>query len=591
MNSKIFSSVVAFAITQCALYAAEIHCAGILGNSGEAGDSLVKTYAGDFPANGAPVSGAGVAVDDFGAMFVRGANGTLLRIAQDGRLLATYSLPKYNGSADRDDIIVRAGNLLVLRQKGEVCTLPIDAAPGTAATLLKGVKAERMSPSATAEGAVAIVNGTSILWLDPATGVTTPAGDTQGQRVNGVEVSNDGTAIFLHSSGRLIRYENGAPVEGWRKPSPGDNARLLDGWWWGSAWHGTIKRHGLDCAPAPGVVLGGNSGSFLGHLDENPEVNNFTGMDMIASGRYVAVGGGGIAQTLDWDPNEACLKFDRRFGALDTCPGVAIDAKGRIFTNSANWEWNDTPVTPVRHGVPPAIAAQPCVVGTENVVAPCWVYTTRPSIFTGTMDKELSASGLPGPLAFSRKVAALAVWREKKQNWMVIAESDGTAHATRIDGNQRPANGGTIQMELGFKEQVNRLTSLAIKPAAGENECDRLFAAVDGAVVELARNETGFAEVARWNAWGDGADERFGQTIHIYAHSGRLWVSDTDRARALVFDIASGASAPLAQFGATDKPGTSLETLDHPAAIAAYADRAVVYDAANQRLVKLEFER
>ena len=590
MDIRILASIVAAVFAaQCALEAAEIRCAGVLGNSGEAGDSLVRTYTGDFPENGAPSKGAGVVVDDAGTMWVRGANGTLLRIAQDGRLLANYAIPRYNGAPDAHDVIARAGNLVVIRQRGAVSTLPLDAAPGTAATVLKGVQADRMSPSSTASGALAILRGTSILWLDPETGVTTPAGDTHGRRADGVEVSPDGAAVFLRSGGSLVRYENGEVVES--RPSPGDRAQLLDGWWWGSAWHGTIKRHGLDYVPAPGVVLGGNSGSFIGHVDENPDVNNFTGMARIGPGRYVAVGGGGVAQTLDWDAKDVCLKIDRRFGALDRCPGVAIDAKGRIFTNSANWEWNDGPVSPVRHGVPQEIAGQPCVVGAENIVAPCWVYTTRPSVFTGTMAKELAASGLPGNIAFSRNVAGLAVWREKKQNWMVIAESDGTAHVTRLDGNLRPANGGAIQMEFVFREPVKRLTSLAVKPAADDAGCDGLFAAVDGAVVEMARNETGFAEVSRWSAWGAGADEHFGGAIRIHAHSGRLWVADADRARVLVFDLFAGASTPLAQFGATDRPGTALDALDHPAAIAAHGDRAVVYDAANQRLVKLVFAR
>lgn len=589
MDSRIIVSAMAALAAHCAFGAPGIRCAGILGNSGEAGESLVKTYAGEYPSGGATVSGAGVAVDDAGAMWVRGANGTLLRIAQDGRLLASYALPRYGGAADAHDVIARAGKLLVIRQKGAVCTLPLDAAPGTAARVLKGVQADRMSPSATESGALAILRGTSILWLDPETGETTPAGDTGGRRADGIEVSPAGDAVFLRSGGSLVRFQGGVAVE--TRPAPGDRAQLLDGWWWGAAWHGTIKRHGLDCVPAPGVVLGGNSGSFIGHLDENPDVNNFTGMARIGPGRYVAVGGGGVAQTLDWDSGEACLKIDRRFGALDRCPGVAIDARGRIFTNSANWEWNDTPVSPMRHGVPPAIAGQPCVVGAESVVAPCWVYTTRPSIFTGTMDKELASSGLPGNIAFSRDVAALAVWREKRQNWMLVADGDGTARATRLDGALRPAKDGAIQMELQFQERPARLTSLAVKPAADDTGCDSLLAAVDGAVVELARNEAGFAERARWNSWGDGDGDRFGGEIRIHAHSGRLWVSDADRARVLAFALDAGASAPLATFGATDRPGTALDELDHPAAIAAHGDRAVVYDAANQRLVKLEFVR
>ena len=574
--------------------AAEIRCAGVLANSGESGDTLVKTYVGEFPAGGAPSAGAGVVVDDAGAIWCRGADGVLLKLAADGRFLASYVIPKY-GSNDGWDQVSRAGDFIVMRVHGQVATLPLDAAPGSSAAVLPGVRADRISYSSTADGRVALYAQGRLALLNPATGECQPAGETGDIKPHSIEVEPDG-AILVVGNGRIFRFVDGARADGdgWPRPMPGDRPRRLDGWWWSSAWHGTLKRNDMALSPAPGVVLGGNSGSFIGHLDENPDVNNYTGMDLLKPGTYVAVGGTGIAQTLDWDSTEACLKIRRRIGALADCPGLAIDSKGRIFcgttAGSGNWEWSDTPVTPIRHGVPPYIAGQGCIVN-DWLVAPCWVYSTRPSLFVGALSGEVSSVGLPGDAAFSRKIAALAVWRDKKTNWALIAESDGTAHATRLDGALKPAKDGAIQMELSFAEQPKRLTALAIRPAANESECDTLFAAVDGAVVELVRSSTGFREVSRWSAWGSAADARFGGEIHLYAHSGRLWVADTERARILVFDAYSGASAPLAQFGATDAPGASLKTLDRPTQIAAHGDRAVVYDAANQRLVKFTFAR
>ena len=336
-----------------------------------------------------------------------------------------------------------------------------------------------MSYSSTADGRVALYAKGELSLFDPATGETTPAGTTGGMRVNSIEAGPDGE-IYVASNGRFHRFVDGvrSDGEGWPRPAPGDRPRMLDGWWWGYSWHGTIRRSDMLLNPSPGVVLGGASGSFIGHLDENPDINNTTGIDLLKPRMYVGTGEHGVVQTLEWDPSEACLKIRRRLGALDSCPGLAIDAKGRIFCGSGNWEWNDTPVSPIRHGVPPFIAGQPCVIGAESVLAPCWVYTTRPSVFAGTMDKELSSYGLGGPLAFSKNVAALAVWRENRQNWMVVAESDGAAHASRLGGDNRPANNGAIQMELSFSGPVGRLTSLAVKPSGDDSKADALLGKV-----------------------------------------------------------------------------------------------------------------
>ena len=45
----------------------------------------------------------------------------------------------------------------------------------------------------------------------------------------------------------------------------------------------------------------------------------------------------------------------------------------------------------------------------------------------------------------------------------------------------------------------------------------------------------------------------------------------------------------LATFGTADKPGDALGLLNAPQAIAAREKRAVVFDSANQRLLKLIF--
>jgi hypothetical protein len=55
----------------------------------------------------------------------------------------------------------------------------------------------------------------------------------------------------------------------------------------------------------------------------------------------------------------------------------------------------------------------------------------------------------------------------------------------------------------------------------------------------------------------------------------------------LVFDLNS--RKPLATWGKCDKAGDDVDALDMPGMIAVNGQRGVLFDAQNQRLVRLEF--
>ncbi len=139
---------------------------------------------------------------------------------------------------------------------------------------------------------------------------------------------------------------------------------------------------------------------------------------------------------------------------------------------------------------------------------------------------------------------------------------------------------GRYQRDLG---------SVALKPAVpvkawtslAMEDPDTLLGAADGHVVEMARDGADWKESRRWRA-------DFGAAIWIAADAGRLWVADRDHHRIVALDLATGKA--LAAFGTPDKPGTGLASLSGPTTIAARGNRAVVYDAGNQRLIKLSLD-
>ena len=88
------------------LAAETLRCVGVLGNSGEQGDTLVR-----FAAK--PASGMGVAYDPSGSLWDRAGDGRLNRYALDGRLVASYPLPAGGGSNDKDQIALSPSGLLM----------------------------------------------------------------------------------------------------------------------------------------------------------------------------------------------------------------------------------------------------------------------------------------------------------------------------------------------------------------------------------------------------------------------------------------------------------------------------------------------
>lgn len=565
-----FAAVLACGLAASPLRAEVIHCAGVLGNSGEQGAALVR-FNGEKP-----MMGLGVVVDHSGGYWDRAGAGVLNRYAADGRLLASYRIPGERPNC-YSDAIALAGDKLMLCLDQELYTLPVDAPAGTAATALK-ISADQMSLSSH-DGWVAAAKGPEVFLVNAA-GEKKPVVKAEN-KMNSLEIGPDGT-VYMMQEGKV--YRAAADASGWLAltgASPGDRMQFAGGFLYGASWHSTLRRFDTSWQPSPGVVLGGNSGSFIGHVDEQSEVVSPRGVAKAGPDLFAVSGRSGILHLLEWREQEKRLVPFRRIGSIPSCSTLALDREGRIWWLSGNWNWNDGPATPLHFGIPEPEIFALTVMNTDSVVG-VGQLRDKPGVLFGKMEKEVRISRIESPSVLPKEgVAAVTTSEMNKRPVLLVLEKKGRVTAINISeiGDYR---GDAAPVQFVTSTPVKEWTSLA---ATGR---DTLVAAGDGFVIELAREGDNWKETRRWNSWGTDASRKFGGPIWLSADAGKLWVSDSARHRVVCFDPASNRE--LAAFGACDTAGDDLAKLNAPRVLAACGQRAVVSDSGNQRLMKLEIK-
>ena len=556
------------------LRAEVIECAGVLGNSGEQGTALVRFGVNKPVLANKPMLGLGVVFDRYGTFWDRGGNGILNRYAADGRLLSSFRIPgERNGLGDA---IAGVGDTLMLCLDQELYTFPIDATEGTKPTPLK-IAADQISRSSH-EGWVLAAKGPEVFLVNAA-GEKKPV-KTLEKAPLCVEIGPDG-AVYVSLDWKIYRADANSPdgltlVGG----GPGERMQFLGGSIYGASWASTIRRFDAAWQPTPGVVLGGNSGSFIGHVDEQSEIINERGMAKAGPDLFAVSGRNGILHLLEWKEQEKRFSPFRRIGAIPECVALALDREVRTWWHSGNWNWNDGPATPLHYGVPPPESVFAlAMLNSDGIVGYGQMWGKQCFVF-GKLEKEVRINRIETPTILPKEgVVAAAGAEQNKRPILLLLEKKGGVTAINI------ADTGDYRGDVG---PVQFLTSTPVKEwtSLAATGRDTLVAAGDGFVIELARDGENWKETRRWNSWGTDAAQKFGGPVWLSADAGKLWVSDSARHRVVCFDLASGRE--LASFGSRDAAGDDLAKLNAPHVIAARGQRAVVFDSGNQRLIKLQ---
>lgn len=564
-------------------------CAGILGNSGEQGASLVLY-------GPKPASGLGVVYDKYGTLWDRGGSGMLNRYALDGRLVATYPIAAAEFSTDK---ITHIGDTIILLLDHDIETISVDAPSGTKPTPL-GVNADGISFGSIGNQ-IAIQQGGTISLLDLTTKALTPIATEPPPPDAGGAPAHPGSSFRdfeLKPDGSLVvtMIDNGHPMEhlfkggqevtaGWPRTSPGGRIQWIGDYWYAQFGHATIRRFNGNLEATPGVVLGGGSGSFIGHVDENDELDaGGRGLAPLNDKDTFAMSGPfGVDFILHWNQAKAQFDIVRRIGATQACRGIALNRQGDIWAGGGSWAWNDRPESPRQNGV--AIAEIGQVTMLPNDTFSCACTKNGLTVIGGNFTWHVI---FPDPTAIPKNIPrdllqGSAIYRDSQKRLVLLTiNNQGLAYAFQI-GTNGAMNKYLGPVTLTTTPLLKKWTSLAM---AGD---DTLLVGADGVVAQMKRNGDNWTLDKRWNGWGDnGATSRFGPEIYLSTDETHLWVSDTQRHRVLCFP--SDGGDPIASFGEVDKPGNDLSHLNVPQVIIGRGNRAIVYDSANERYVKLELK-
>ncbi|MCR9116225.1 MAG: hypothetical protein NXI22_04650 [bacterium] len=548
MRLYILAIVLLFSAVATIANGAELRRVGVLGNSGESGQSLVKF-------EGKPAPAIGPVFDSQSTLWERGGAKRLNRYSLDGRLLASFELPE---STDRNDEMTLVGDVLLLKLRGVLYTLNVNSQAGDEPKRL--VSSIDAMSSSSHDGKVAVYEKKSdqLSWFEPATEARTPIAQP-GFSMHSLHVGDDGT-VYAFAAGKVYAWKDAQPVANFPQGINGDSPQKIGDFWYSHSWHGTIHRLNERFEPAPGVVLGGASGSFIGYLPQSVDLTKGHGLVHIRNNIFAVSGHAGIIQLLVWNNVEMRFEVARRIGSTPELSGVAINDSGVIWTPFGSCRWEDSCEVPYTLGdKQPDVHAQPVMLGGKTLSLLkkhySYVQLARGPLIDASGWSHLETPGVKDFALPDSVTGAAAVSKEGRLS-LVVAQRDGNAFEIAISSDGRQLSAPASTTISGLKD----CTSLAWFN-------DQLYAADSGRVIAFQRDPAGGWK--QMNTLFEGDDEVF-----IHSDGVHLAVSDADKGELILFD------SSLKQIANSSE-------LNHPTHVAIAGNRLVVYEAGNQRLLKL----
>ena len=502
---------------------------------------------------------------DEGVLYMGGSFGSVNAIGLDGRLRATYTLPECSrfGYFDRmvrdpasGDVYLNVGGTAEAgtarnHLTGHVYRIPAHAASGTPAEIVAS-NVTAIS-SKVMDGKILLVRrGGELASFDVRTRTEAPYGKAE---IDGADYytcmydwmpSGKLVACIMHQN--LWEFEGGRtngvvrPIFGEREIKMGKGFILGDIMW--SLTGGTVKRYRAESLQAaPGVVLGGASGYFLGRVDNFHELNA-SGICPLG-GELFAIGSGENADcyVFEYDHSKGKLVALRRLGPVVDPWNLAIDRDGWICCDNMVWPWtarSSAPPTTHFMRMPERGAA---VLPNGTFVRIMESHGARIEAYHGKLcDGEMQITD------WNRNVKDFPEPGDHKRpdgswNWAQVPVRTDVAESGKVDGR------------TGYE--------LRTFYADGLVKCYR-----------VSEN-------------GEFAQEDF---YREYRHEGNVLYAARDGDSAVVTDREKGTVTLFAKGAGGKRVRVGVaEGLKGPTKVAISNRRLVVYEADAQRLVKFEF--
>lgn len=579
MNNKTRFLFILAGCLSAGLFAGELKFTGYSGNSGTAERPVRFGKAQRGDGHGNQTQCLPVYDPASGRIYMSAGEGTLNAYTLDGRLAASYEIPKGYFSVNGDPL-TRCGEKLYFRRGPRIWELPLNAPDGAKAVrsnhpLTASGAAKngvRLISSSSRNGRIAVLRKNGALSLyDPVSGREENAGTLENAaRINVLDWNEDGE-LFAIIGKTAHKLENGRFVKDSEWPKtvigrahPVMNGRFIGGHFYGSGWGGTVTRlNGKTLEADPGVILGGRSGYFIGYVFVDPELEIPAGTAEISPGIFAVGGKQGAIVLAKWNRDTGKLERLRRIGAVPDVKTLELDSAGRMLAGGVIRGWNDSELAPSSGGagVEPLASAR---FGADDII----VFGSRWNQFAvsagaladgkrpALMRKEIKPFSSP---------AGAAVYRNNRNLTALLLDFSGKTIAGELYYNENRIQFKRIpDVRLKTSAPVSSYSGLAMPDA------ETLLAAADGGIVVFKPDGSDWKEVSRWTL-------KFEPGCRIAADGGRVCISEKGKNL-------------LSVYSPDGKTLLAKTAVPSPGAVALNGRRVAVHESDHQRISKYELE-
>ncbi len=545
---------------------------GYCGNSGTAEEPVVFGAFARGDAHRQQTQAGPVYDADTGLLYASAGAERINAYTVDGRMVATYPIPKGYFWCTGDPL-VRVGDNLVFRRNKRLWTLPLNATNGTAAVAAACDLAKiRLISSNAQDGELAVLleDGSLHLW-HAAKGTARRIGELQGVDVSRIVAMdwNAKGALFAFTGDTVYKIVDGKILSGGGFPKKVINrgVRMMSVRRSGGAFHATsysgsmlrLNEETLDLDP--GVVFGGSGGHTLSYIYFDHDIGIGGGITHLKGDYFAVMGGLGPITVIKWNAKTRQFARVRRIGALTERRAVNLSKDGDILVGNIGWKWNDREDAPT-HTSRTVNGEATARVGNEVLAVGLWA--NMPAIEIGAFEEVGKRPSIRqrGFAKFSDALVGAAVVGKSR---LYTLDRDGACRTYRFgyDAHRMWIDGET--------NVVLKLTKSG-KAFSGMTQMnDEAFViACDGEIVLAKPNGEVVQEVSRFG-------EEFAPTCRIAADANYVLVSEKEKNRVTVLTAKGDV---VHRFDVTA-----------PGAVAINGDRLVIHDTAAQRILKYEFQK